>query len=368
MAPPRPTQMPWIFALLLAGALAWYHLAGLSFTPTANGESLRASLPDGSFTESFPEAASWIGEDGVLQLRPGQRIHTLIKRAPEARAVHVEADIKADRIHRGDVSWKAGRIAIGFRDDQGRENYRVPHYAAVVEGTQPWEHIRATLLIPEATTRLHVLAQNSGDAGIFSLRSLSLTQYRIRASHPWIVAGLLGLSLALGGWIVFTGALKQHLAGRVTLLLAMIIVTGTLAPQPWIEWGLHRLDRPGPQPHPVEQAAPAHSAQDEIKPPTAAPAPSHLKPETHKRTHFILFLALGLSATLACRQAPTLSTPTCLAALTLFAGITELLQGISITRTPRLLDWGIDLLGATLGVGLIWWLSRIRRSMSDVAS
>lgn len=362
--------MPWIFSLLLAGALAWYHLAGLCFTPIAHGESLRASLSDGTLTETFPEAASWIGEDGGLHLRPGQRIHTLIERAPGARAVHVEADIQADSIHRGDVSWKAGRIAIGFRDDQGRENYRVPHYAAVVEGTKPWNHIRATLLIPEATTRLHLLAQNSGDSGVFSLRSLSLTQYRIRASHPWIVAGLLGLALALGGWIVHTGTLKGHVAGRVTLLLAMIIVMGTLVPQPWIEWGLHRLDRPEPQPHSMEHAAPAPSAPGEIPPPTQAltPAASLLKPETHKQTHFILFLALGLSAAVACRKAPTLSTRTCLAALILFAGITELLQGISITRTPRLLDWGIDLLGATLGVGLIWWLSRIHRSMPDAAS
>lgn len=353
---------PWLGAVALVGLLVGYRAFHLAFVPDPDAIGLAAGAPAPPFADTFEGAAARAAGDHPLRLSPGQAVYRLLERSPGTRALAIEATVRAQALRRGPANWRMGRIAVGFRDAEGAENYRVPHHAVRIDGDRPRHTRSAVLLVPEPTVLLNVVIQNSGIAGIFEVESVALTPMRVA---PWHRPAALALALA-AALIALAAIRRGHLtasrSGIGIILTATVILAGTLVPQPWLERGLH-LPRPAAR---SETSAPADASSIEAAAgtaptPRAAPASPVTRPETHRLAHLVLFTLLGACAGSLARQAPPARARTLLAALVLFAAVTEALQALSISRTPRIDDWGIDLAGLVLGFAAVVAAGRFAR-------
>lgn len=367
-----------------------YRDRGPDFSGAASGfpaSPVAVEEDDGPWHARGPDAR-WVPRGGSapgrgavrLGVRDGRGSTLEYRFLPEGRRfLRIRAHLRPEGLLPGTRSWHLGRVYMVVRDEQGQHRWDFKHTVCMAGGTRDWSWCEAVLEIPEFAREVSVAVQNSGHGGALWVDALALVPAE---SKPF--EGLWRTVFAALWAAVFVGSvhvlrlLSRPLGAAIALAVA-VIVAGVALPDRVLDRTVRQairatasvvrvardtLGTPPPAPSPAPPASAARVAPD---PPTPW---IPLK----KAGHFVLFALLGWLATRSFRAwARTTAAPrpavrhrAALLALGLavFAGATEVLQFLSVTRQPTLTDWGIDLAGLLLGgsVGAIVPLFRAPRA------
>ncbi len=201
-----------------------------------------------------------------------------------------------------------------------------------------------------------------------------VTLHRLAVARWWqacfwmLVLAWTGL-VAVLLWPVAQRALASVPHGGV-VVVSLGILAGTLAPDVAMNpirdqiahiatavLGPLVTPKPSPPQHTVKAPAP-----NKAKPrPVATDRPSAFRLYVDKLAHFGAFALLALCAWLAAGR-DRLDPRLAVAAVVAFAPVTEVLQGLTLGRSPRVADVGIDVLGIVLGALIGWACTTPARS------
>jgi hypothetical protein len=269
----------------------------------------------------------------------------------------------------GKKSWNSARLVLLFtlRDGQHRD-----HKICDITGSSGWQLCAGVFPVPDSTVAAQVRVENLAASGTLWVDDLRLTPAVEKSSaFFWRVlfATLWCATLIYCAWMA---RLQDRPLGPAIVLIAIAITAGVAAPQSTID---RILDRGADTVNglvvgePFSEAPPAAESTDSRPRWThearrALGWPFDLMFTVKKVGHFVLFglLAfLAFSSTARRHGRPgSLSSATEFAttgaALLLFAAAAEVVQFLTTSRTPSLMDWAIDAGGVVLGgtIALMW--------------
>lgn len=290
-------------------------------------------------------------------------------------AVSVGADVTAHKLQFGPEGWQrplVGVEAIGAADSVLSRAVVVIPVAAGEASLESWSRV---FRIPAASAIVRIRFGLAAIAGTLNVAAVELRGIEGRAWYPRLRAGLAAAWLA---WFTITAiawlrCCQRRWAGVLTIAVVVLIAVGTVLSRGAIVVLADAMSAP------FEAAAdpPNATATDDAGPP-ADTADARLT--THRAAmmlahewragrianagHVAGFLLLAACLVLSRpRGGLRVIGPT----LLVIAATTELLQGLTVSRTPRLSDIGLDLAGAAVGLGLGLALGRRRRHTSGMS-
>ena len=396
-----------VFAALMALFFATYEPYRTIGDNLVPWQQVREGIPPqqdanwrGNWAMVHPEPDSGPRGGPCLRLDPGEghggMVEYVLREPRRFRHFSVTGWMRIEDVTEGRRPWNVARILLFFRDADGKPHWNHPHNVCSVEGTRSWFVCRNVIDVPDFAVTGHLYVQNAGASGTFWVDDVSVEPSEPRASYPvWRMAFAAGWAVT-ALYCVFFLRLWRRRIGLVVIANAVVIVIGLTTPGGVLQkaaeeqivlvdsvrQALPEMGTPTnpPPPRAGEQAArpaPTSSARSQSKAttsksPPAKPAP-RVSPERLRkymdwaklRSHQVLFALLGFFSMLAMAEGIDRSAPRLerlkrlglgLAGLLLFAGATEILQFVSLTRGPSWGDFFYDsggiAVGATLGAGL----------------
>jgi len=355
-----------VLVVLACSAAFWpaydrYEAIGPSFieAPTLSSAKIvrgHASETNGTFSLRVSGGKSSIVEFAL----PG---------AERQRLLRVCGRLETTDVKVGRFSWSMARLVLVQRNAKNRW-ISGSHVTKALEGTQKSRrYCREFEVRPEAAG-LSLALQHLGSTGQARFSALSVVPVRIRPSFGWW-RGVFAMA-----WVA-TAAFYVRLACRrrlwwLILPNAALIVFGVLMPGDWVKDGAEYAKREVVSA--VERTssarcrAPSNSVsgrpEGEVAPkgkrrdPAAERAIEQMNRfekevgGAHVVGHFALFASLGALALLSLRPARRgiPGVVATLVGLILFAVSTELLQYLTMDRTPGVRDAAIDVGGMALGI------------------
>ncbi|MDW8370990.1 MAG: VanZ family protein [Geminicoccaceae bacterium] len=328
----------WIALLLvLASATVAVHRAWPRVQPQGPGQLLwpvASELPGA--VESWavePDRGRAKAEGGALVLEaPPSDPHAMTRRAldqaPDALGWRLEAEVRF--IGRaGAKPYEAARIHLLGRDAAGRRlpDQRLDLWQARAD--RAWETVRADLAPPIGAATTEVVVRLQGTAGRLELRRLEARPLLV---HPWLlpVRVLLALgwfaALAWGARLLWRVA-ERRLGATVALAASALALASILAP-PWMFEAL-----PGLLARPLERASSLPFLPHAILAATVAYLAGRAVGTTRPARGVPLVLLLAVSG--------------------------EVLQMLTVGRTPSLDDAVANAAGGIAGLWLAWLLPRL---------
>lgn len=307
-----------------------------------------------------------------------------------ATALSIRADVRAQAIVEGEERWQyASLMAVSF-DRQGRRMWWLPREIATVTGSSDWRTYTMYLPLPLEVREVVLLAFNAAANGSMWLRNVRIQVIEERTVVSLARIGLIAAWLVLGLLIVVRLVRTQATVLRITALaMALAILGFGLAPQPHASqllvsafYGIQDLLRgdlgdqaatspTAPPSPPVSDPEPA-KLQDQpqrsnARSPAATEAPSsssiaprqatriatsertYWRPSflrSDKNLHVIGFALFAMVMAVAWRQRlPMAMAGTIGLSLTL-----QVLQSLTVTREPDLVDLAHDFVGIAVGM------------------
>lgn len=331
------------------------------------------------------KSSGWVGldlpgvgvvtQDGSPRIRltaaPGQRpaVEYPLTGWAGADAVLVEGRCRAQEVRRGEYSYQTGRILLVSIDETGRPRWDVAHVAVALRGSREWHAFRRRFVLSPEAASLRLMVHHGGVGGTIETDGLSVRPQRVNPSAGWVFTGWGGI----WGIALFITATRLRLArrrgGGAVMAVAAAIVVGMLVPERAISAVQSVLRLPPSLPlgraaAPPSTAVPPAVATAGSDRPTAAVRPPKLAAwhrwaaavDVHRAGHLMLFVFLaaaaarcfGIRLTAASAGGRGLWKP--VGGLALFALAAEQLQWLTWSRSPKLEDASINLVGLALGL------------------
>lgn len=328
----------WIaLLLLLASATVAVHLAWPRVQPQGPTQLLWPAaheLAGGIERWSVePDRGRARAADGTLVLEaPTADPHAILRRAldhaPDALGWRLEAEVRF--IGRaGAKPYEAARIHLLGRDAAGRRlpDQRLDLWQARAD--RAWETVRADLAPPIGAATTEVVVRLQGTAGRLELRRL---EARPLVVHPWLLPVRILLALGWLAALAWSARLlwrvaERRLAATVALTASALALASILAP-PWMFEAL-----PGLLARPLDRASSLPFLPHAILAATVA---------------YLAGRAVG-------PRRPARAVPLVL----LLAASGEVLQMLTVGRTPSLDDAVANAAGGIAGLWLAWLVPRL---------
>jgi hypothetical protein len=312
------------------------------------------------------------GFDGSGGMRLGTRssLGYLVEPAKGVPYLRVSARLRTEDIVHGKNGWNTARLLLSFTDGDGR---MVSQDVCEITGSAAWQVCERVVPVPDSAVAAQVHAQNlaaSGTLWIDDVRVAGAVEKSSTFLWRTLFATLWCGTLVYCAWMA---RLLDRPLGLAVVALALVIIAGVAAPEPTIEKIVNRGAKTVNGLAVADPFAAAHPAAG------SPPSPSRWMQEARrsfgwpfglvytvkKFGHFILFGLLALLAFLSAAgrnrgraASPGSATEVAAvgAALLLFAAAAEVVQFLTTTRTPSLMDWTIDTAGIVAGgaVALLW--------------
>lgn len=287
------------------------------------------------------------------------------------RAVAVAARVTAGDLRFGPAGWQRPLLEVTAFSDTGRQLDRAVVVVPVAAGDGRLEHWSRVIRVPAGAAQLRVRLINAAAAGSVRLAALELRGVEGRRLFPWLGAGL---GVAWGGWLMVAAATwlascRRRWAAVLAVAVVVALTAGAMIPRATVVALVTTLAAPfapgGTSPA-ATAATPAGSRSEDDADPDSATGRVARALEREWRAgrlanlgHFAAFFVLALSMVAA---RPRDGLRTIVPAVLLLAVATELLQGLTVSRNPRLEDLGLDLAGALVALLLTSRTARGPRS------
>lgn len=311
----------------------------------------------------------------------GSSLNYTINNPRAIQFLRLSGRLRTDEIVVGEQGWNTARLFLSFTDRDGR---REPHDVCAITGTQPWQHCERVVPVPDTTVTAQVRVLNLAESGTLWVDDIHLTAAEEKPSALFLRALFATLWCGVLAYCAWTVRLWRQPFGPAIIAIGLLVIAGVTAPESTIEWIVHSGANAanGLVNEDTANVINASSVQSPPSPDVAiAPsvrgaARSLLVPfdtvfMVKKTGHFVLFGLLAFvafSSTLRrWRSEPSASRPaaavaTVGVALLLFAAGAEVLQFLTITRGPSVIDWAIDASGVLLGAMFALIAHRVARS------
>ncbi len=305
-----------------------------------------------------------------------------------AEAFQVRAECRTTALRHGALRYQVGRVLMAFVDAAGKSLWHRAHLVATIEGTRGWHEVSRRFTVPDEAVAARVILANQGGSGVLEIRALSVVPLRL---NPWtpVVFIAWGMVWGCGVWIAARRLrLASRPGGRAVLAAAMAVIAGMLLPERAIGAAgtgmrhvfaaVERATRPAVAAHPTVASPAAAPAQP---PPAGAPARSRIHAElraalagsldVHKAGHLVVFawLTLAVAGCFGIRRGGRgwESPWAAVGGILLFAFAAEQLQWLTLTRSARIGDVGVNVVGIATGLILVGAWRGLRRWMADRA-
>lgn len=346
------TKIAW--AVIIYGAILSFHFYVPEYLP--KGPEL---LENSDFSQGLSQW-DYLGPEGDLILRGGEvrlynnrfdkivSLRQTIHWPVDEPYIQLSATLRSENIHPGSRSWHVGRLVLP-RYNSERRWLDLPHYAAVLEGSQGWQGYSEVFSHDSDAVRVDVALQMPYATGLLAARDVSLRIARPSVIYPWVQC----LSLLMGVLFVIFQFKNQLISHRPVVLRLCLFVTcvsilaGTLVPQKMKQGMTQQIQT-------ISSAiSSAESGQDN------EPEILHSSPVSlDKVFHFAGFFILG--GVLCFLVNPGVAMLDGL----LLACMTELLQNFIPGRTPLVGDVAIDFSGLLAGYLLFKAFSQLAAHMT----
>ena len=286
----------------------------------------------------------------------------------------VAARVEWDSVVEGIPDYKRARVIFASYDSKGQW-IRSPHGVCGVIGSGQ-DHFESVLPIPEGAATTRLVFQHLGKAGSFRLDEFSLEQVEFKRSAPVIFRGLQFLWIVVAIYVVWYFRLLNRFAGVAVILVAGLIAVGMLLPGAVLKEVRTDVDdflRPemiasapsssstGTREVAIEHDTPARGLED-IRSERIYIADWFRHLDLNTLGHAGLFLLFGL----VCGVYFNVGSNTWFYILRIFAGgvvfalSAELLQVTELTRSVRISDIGVNILGWLTGLLAVTLVFRVR--------
>ena len=367
--------MAFVMSLMLSRAdmlRIWLALALVVLTVVTFGwgERFRDSGPElipagiDSLQWRLRGEGSQLRADGILTMRAPDSTAMpaadyLLPRPPAVDHVRLSARVSYRDVARSPRPQANARIILAQRTADGRSLWHLPHHLLNEAGTRDWHRLEEVFRLDPQTRQLYLSVRLQQVSGKLSLRDVSLRPVvEAPLAMPARILLLLAWAVYLA-WVIGAGYRRvRHGALRLVCVgLVLATLAGALLPHGVKGMVLDGLERLIPVEFwPVADPAPEM--------PRVSPMPALIGDSgelpwqgLHGAGHFIMFALLTVvvlylpgSSGLWRRVAPVLA----------FAGITEVLQLLSIDRSASLGDVVIDTAGIALAVAAVMGWRRLR--------
>ena len=288
------------------------------------------------------------------------------------QAFRVSGRVRVEGVRAGSVAWQAARLIFCCYDAQHQSDWGYPHVVFCLTGTKGWTTYEKVFVAPGFAVTAQVAAQHLGTAGTMWVDDVSVVPLGVKPAFHWWQILAVTLWAGVAANCVWQTRLWQRRWGPFVLAVAALIVVGIVLPQPSLrrlaaaESSLESTLTNPVAVHIPWLMSPLPASPDSQVPMKAQPESPTQRIQRLKRiTHVSLFALLGFAAFGAWRREPPVLPDTCfremlsnhsplLVGLALFAAATEVLQFVSITRTPRIGDWLLDMSGLVCGAVLLY--------------
>lgn len=321
-----------------------------------------------SLEEAIATRGNVSENDGVFTLdvsggsgKTGRIDFPLSSEVLKYRRVRVSGMIRLEGVVVGRNPWNCARLLVTQYD--ANDKWIPGHHFLISEsGTRDWAAYDDVFVLEPNASRVAVILQQGGKAGIAQFRQIQAEPVRLRASFAWWM-GVFGVLWLAMGILYFKRCRLHSRKLRVLIVLNVIaILGGTLMPGEWIESGTERAEQiiRNLHPRPAESVKGSSAAQESVSKPDILVRQmdwfSEVEVESHVAGHFILFASLCflvyLSAALE-GQHPVYFLKVGFDVL-VFAAITESLQFLTLDRTAGIMDLRTDVYG--MGAALVLFL------------
>ena len=361
-------------------------LLGGDFEQSPFGE--RGAKPDGQWRGSGSRI-SWepqggFGSSAGMRLATnqdhGSSLYYTVEDPSRFQFLRLAGKLRSERIVGGEQGWNAARLLLFFTDRDGQPHWDYPHVVCAIAGTQPWQHCMRVFSVPGFAVVAHVLVQNAGVSGTLWVDELRLTP-AVEKSSTFVWRTIFATSwCAILVYCVWTARLPQQNLGVAILAIGILIIAGVGAPEPALEQivncGAHAVSGLVNGHFDNLNTPPGRAAERSPSAPVSVVGSAGQYPALHSRSviavkkagHFVLFGLLAFLAFLSATRRRSSEAPgrlpaaafaTIAVALFLFAAGAEIVQFLTATRAPSLLDWAINAGGILVGAAIALLVHRV---------
>ncbi len=318
------------------------------------------------------EPQGGVGASGAVRLAPhagrGSSLNYTVGQLPGAGFLRVSARVRTDAIVHGRNGWNTARVLLSFVD---REDRRAPHEICELDGSTAWRLCERVIRVPNDTVAVQINVQNLAASGTLWVDDVRLIPAAEKSSAFFWRAFFAVLWCAALVYCAWLARLFDRPLGPAIVAIAIVIIAGVAAPESTIE---QIVDRSADTVNGLVVAEPFAAAPSAAGSAVSRPRwtnearralgwPFGLVFTVKKLGHFTLFGMLAWVAVSSIARRSLASAATELAttgtALLLFAAAAEVIQFLTVSRTPSVVDWAIDAAGIVAGGGLALMWSRV---------
>jgi VanZ family protein len=282
----------------------------------------------------------------------------------------------------GEAPWDTARLMLLFTDKYDIRHTEYEPEVCVLVGAQEWQLCEKVFAVPDYAVKAEMVVENEAATGTLWVDDVRLTPAAEKPSTFYWKALFAALWCGVLVYCVWLAQLPRRVLGVAAIGVALAIIVGVAVPESTVERTLNRgayvasvvVNAPFASVlNPTAAQSPA-SAESRYPAPSAFKRPPPLRSDAvytlKKLGHFLLFGVLACvtfycaarprpGAPAAAKQGADL--PTLALALLVFAAGTEVLQFLTLTRGPSLVDWSIDAGGILVGA----WIALLARRFAD---
>jgi hypothetical protein len=286
-------------------------------------------------------------------------IRQIVQRRPSDGYMRLSAWVRHGNISRGLRPWNALRVLLVQKNASGTSLWERPHEVLRAWGDGPWQREEEVFWLAPDITNVQVVVALSNVVGEAEVRDLRLDVVAENSAFKILRRVLTAFWLLALPWLAWPLLQWRRL---VVLAVATVILAGTLTPHLVKHDVRHFIQEIRSSILPPADKAPA------AKP---GPAPTvgkfaipigEIWTAVHKLGHVGLFAFLALAAALTWREQ---SWRRLALYLIVFAITAEILQLLSLDRSARPVDAGLNLLGTAAGLALGSYLLHRRARTTD---
>ena len=311
------------------------------------------------------EPQGGVGASGAVRLEPhagrGSSLNYTVEHLPGAGFLRVSARVRTDDIVHGKNGWNTARVLLSFVD---REDRRASHGICEFDGSTAWRLCAGVIRVPNDTVAVQINVQNLAASGTLWVDDVRLVPAAEKSSAFFWRAFFAMLWCAALVYCAWLARLFDRPLGPAIVAIAIVIIAGVAAPESTIE---QIVDRSADTVNGLVVAEPFSAAPSAAGSAVSRPRWTHearralgwpfgLVFTVKKLGHFVLFGMLAWVAVSSIARRSLAGAATELAttgtALLLFAAAAEVIQFLTVSRTPSVVDWAIDAAGIVAGGGL----------------
>ncbi|MDP6691076.1 MAG: VanZ family protein [Alphaproteobacteria bacterium] len=303
-------------------------------------------------------------EDGVIRLYAEKStdapdVRQTARRRLGDNYMRLSAWVRHKDVSRGPHSWNALRIVLAQQNASGTSLWERPHGVFIAWGDGSWRRVKQVFWLASDITAVQVIVALYNVTGEAEVRDLSLDVVAESTTFNILRQVLSAFWLLALPWLAWPLLQWQRLA---VLTIAFVILFGTLAPhlvKKDVQHFIQELRSPFLTSASVDLAAESASAPLPGK--STIPI-SEIWSALQKMGHLGLFALLALTVAMTWREQ---SWRRLALYLIVFAITAEILQLLSLDRSARPVDAGLNLLGTAAGLALGSYLLHRRARTTD---